>query len=167
MKTKYCITLAGVPGSSKSPIAHHLGWNLGLPIFNNDTLRTEVREDLGKFDQTSYEMRRDERTKLLLDNGISFIYDTSVDRFWETHSKRLVEAGYEVFIISLDLTRDFINALYEAKGYQEYAQLDIYIPDHEDFLVDYGHLVNLHIDDGKFSDRLNLSLSAVKDWINQ
>jgi len=164
---KYCITFAGVPGSSKSPIAHHLGWNLGLPIFNNDTIRTEIKEDLHIFDQTKYEKLRDERVKALMDSGEPFIYDASVDRFWGTHSKRLEDAGYEVFIISLDLSRDLIDALYKAKGYQEYAQLDTYLPDHEAFLARYGHLVNLHIDDEKFPDRLGVSLSAAQEWINQ
>lgn len=164
MKTKYCITFAGVPGCSKSPIAHHLGWNLGLPIFNNDTLRTEVKEDLRKFNQTEYEKRRDERVQALLESGISFIYDASVDRLWETHRKKLEEAGYEVFIISLDLSRQLVDRLYESKGYTEVAPLDGYVMDHEVFLENYGDLVGLHIDDGSFTTRLEKSLDAARLW---
>ena len=165
MKTRYCITFAGVPGSSKSPIANHLSWNLGLPIFNNDTIRTEVKEDLLKFDQKEYEKRRDERAINLMDSRKSFIYDASVDRMWETHSKRLEKRGYEVFIISLDLSESLLDNIYRAKGYTEFAQLGLRQPEHDKFLEEFGHLVNLHIDDEGFPRRLELSLGAVKAWI--
>jgi len=167
MRKKYCITFAGVPGSSKSPIAHHLSGNLGLPVFNNDTIRTEVKEDLRRFDQVAYERIRDERADVLIDSGKPFIYDASIDRFWRTYSTKLKDAGYEIFIISLDLSRQLLNEIYEAKGYTEYAQLDGYEVDHATFLANYGSLVNLHIDDAAFSDRLELSLQAAREWIDQ
>ncbi|HMM62331.1 MAG TPA: hypothetical protein PKC86_02105 [Candidatus Saccharibacteria bacterium] len=165
MRTKYCITFAGVPGSSKSPIANHLSWNLGIPIFNNDTLRTEVKEDLLKFDQKEYKKRRDERAINLMDSGKSFIYDASVDRMWETHHRRLEGRGYEVFIISLNLSESLLSGIYKAKNYTEFAHLDLRQPEHDKFLEEFGHLVNLHIDDEGFPRRLELSLGAVKAWI--
>jgi cytidylate kinase len=47
---KICITFAGAVGSSKTPISNYLSSRLNLPIFNNDTIRSEVIEDLGVFD---------------------------------------------------------------------------------------------------------------------
>lgn len=165
MKTKYCITFAGVPGSSKSPIAHHVSWNLGLPIFSNDILRTEVKEDLLDFDLTEYEKRRDDRGLALMRSGKSFIYDASVDRAWEMLSKRLMDEGYEHFIISLDLSEGLLNSIYEPKGFTEFAELDLRQPEHEAFLAKYGDQINLHIIDAEFPDRLKLSLDAVREWI--
>lgn len=156
---------AGVPGSSKSPIAHHLSWNLGLPIFNNDTLRTEIKEDLLVFNQMEYEKRRDERSFALMDTGDSFIYDASIDRAWQTHRKRLDERGYQFFIISLDLGEALLRQLYDAKNYTEFAQLELRQPEHDAFLQNFGQLVNLHITDNDFPDRLAISLSAVRSWI--
>jgi len=158
---------AGVPGSSKSPIAHHIGWNLGLPIFNNDTLRTEVKEDLLEFNQEEYEKRRDDRIETLMNRGKPFIYDASVDRAWEFHSKRVEETGYEVFIISMDLSEDLLSKIYEAKDYKEFSKLEFRQPEHDAFLKEHGHLVNLHINDDNFADRLEISLSAARNWINQ
>lgn len=166
MKTKYCILFAGVPGSSKSPMAHHLSWNLGLPFFNNDVLRTEVKEDLLEFNQTEYERRRDERIKTLVIHGQPFIYDASIDRAWEDRGRYLDEAGYEYFIISLDLSSELLNKIYEAKGYREFAELELRQPEHDAFLQKYGYLVNLHITDKEFPQRLNMSLDAVRNWLN-
>lgn len=50
-----CILFAGPIGSGKSPIANYLSYKLNLPIFNNDTIRTEVREDLLKMDVEEYQ----------------------------------------------------------------------------------------------------------------
>ena len=51
MKDKTLITFTGAVGSSKTSIAHFLSSRFGLPIFNNDAIRTEVLEDLGVFDE--------------------------------------------------------------------------------------------------------------------
>ena len=76
------------------------------------------------------------------------------------------EAGYECFIISLDLSADLLNKIYEAKGYRQFAELDLRQPEHDAFLQKYGHLVNLHITDEEFSKRLNTSLEAVQAWLD-
>ena len=164
MKTKYYITFAGVPGSSKTPIAHHLSWNLGLPIFNNDTLRTEVYEDKGSFDLDEYEKRRDDRADKLMDTGKPFIYDASVDRAWELHVERSRKRGYLPFVISMDLSRSFIDHLYVVKGYNDF-DLTRTMPEHEAFLDKYGDVVNLSISDETFARRLDLSLNAARSWI--
>lgn len=61
-----CITFAGAIGSSKSPIANYLSISLGLPIFNNDSIRSEVTEDLGILDSKEYLKRRNKRFQELL-----------------------------------------------------------------------------------------------------
>ena len=73
MKDKTLITFAGAVGSSKTPIAHFLSLRFGLPIFNNDAIRTEVLEDLGVFDEEEYKRRRDTRLKELAEKNVSFI----------------------------------------------------------------------------------------------
>jgi len=157
---------AGVPGSSKTPIAHHLGWNLGLPIFNNDTLRTEIAEDSGEVELAHYEALRDSRLEQLLALNRSFIYDASIDRQWEKAKKWLNENGYEPYVISMDLDRDFIEKLYKAKGYTQLDKLDGWFEDHHNFSTNYSDVVNLHIGVEDFSNRLNISLENVKNWIN-
>ncbi len=166
MKVKYCIVFSGAIGSSKSPIAHHVGWNLGLPVFNNDTLRTEVKEDLLDFDSEEYEKRRDDRLFSLLDSGKSFIYDASIDRNWQSLKEKLEENDYEYFIINLDLSETLLRKLYEAKGYVDSEKnLDSNQADHQAFVEKHKHLVNLRIDDEMFSQRLELSLKAVSSWV--
>ena len=167
MEERYCITFAGVPGSSKTPIAYYLSWNLGLPIYNNDAIRTEVQEDLLKFDQELYLKRRDERGKRLISSGRSFIYDASVDREWSHLSELLKENDYKFFIISLDLSRELIEKLYEAKGYKETPEgLNLLLQQHQVFLKNQQELIGIHISDSDFSNRLELSLDAVRTtWV--
>jgi predicted kinase len=164
MKHPYCITFAGVVGSSKTPIAHHLSWKLGLPVFSNDILRTEVREDLLRFDQDEYVRRRNERSQELITSGRSFIYDASIDREWPRLSEWLQTKNYQHFIISLDLSRELLNKLYEAKGYAEGHRLEELMSQHESFLADYGGLVGAHVTDANFDRRLEVSLAAVGAW---
>lgn len=164
-RLKYCIAFAGVPGSSKTPIAHHLGWNLNLPLFNNDILRTEVVEDCGYLDQPIYEQRRDERLRQILSIGRPFIYDASVDRQWGARGHDILEAGFDVFIISMELSKDFLVKLYQDKGYTQVDQLDERIAEHEHFIKEYGHLISLQIIDADFPQRLGTALSAVRDWL--
>lgn len=166
MKRKYCITFAGAIGSSKTPISHFLSCRLNLPILDNDAIRSEVTEDRGAFDEQEYQKRRDERIKEVIESGQSFIYSASVDRSGSRLKKVLDETGYRCFIISMDLSREFLLKLYRAKDYhQSLAILDESRADHEAFLEGYGKEVGLHITDKDFYDRLELSYSAVKSWI--
>jgi len=157
---------AGVPGSSKTPIAHHLGWNLGLPIFNNDTLRTELAEDNGEVALDKYEALRDARLEQLLSLNRSFIYDASVDRQWHRAKEWLDEHDYEYYVINMDLDRSFIEKIYKAKGYTQLDKLDGWFDDHTKFNDSHSDIVNLRITTKDFLDRLNISLGAVKDWIH-
>jgi hypothetical protein len=161
-----CITFAGPVGSSKTPIATYLSWNLGLPIFNNDSIRSEVAEDLGVFDVEVYKQRQKERAEALIALGKSCILDASIDREWPNVKPKLLEKGYKYFIISLDLSRDLMEKLHKAKGYNESLErLDSIMADHENFLKEFKDDVNFTITDENFGQRLALCLKAVKEWM--
>lgn len=160
---KRCITFAGPVGTSKTPIAYYLSWNLGLPVLSNDIIRVEVEEDLGAFDQGEYERRRDERLKTLIASGKSFIYDASVDRQWPKLKDWL--GDYQAFIISLDLSQTKIEQLYKAKGYTETQLIPQLYQQHQDFLKEHDAEVSLSIKDDDFPQRLQISLQSVKSAI--
>lgn len=171
MKNKSLITFAGAMGSSKTPIAYHLSCKLGLPIFNNDAIRTEVIEDLGVLDVGEYERRRNSRLEDLGKRGVSFIYDASVDRDWALLKENVAPLGYRTFVISMDLGQEFLASLYARKmkhnqGYAEFlARIESSLADHKSFLEKHGGEVSLHIDDASFADRLEMSYIKVKDWL--
>lgn len=167
MKPK-CILFAGPGGCSKTPVAYYLSWNLNLPIFNNDTIRTEVIED--KFvhvpQDPEYIKRRDERLEVLLGKRSSFIYDASIDREWKLITEALEENGYEYFIISYDLSKEMLIKRGVAKGYGSYAELtETWHSDHEAFLKNSGLKVGLTINDSNFEKRLQLSLDAIQMFL--
>ena len=163
-KEKICLTFAGPVGSSKTPIAYFLSYKFGLPILNNDAIRTEVAEDLIIFSQAEYEKRRDERLISILATGHNFIYDASVDRRWKSIKEKLVEFGYGWFIISIDLSKEFLIKVHEAKGYREEG-VDQLIEEHNKFLKEHGEDVNLHVSDRDFSDRLALSTGKFESYL--
>lgn len=161
---KICITFAGAVGSSKTPIANYLSYKLALPIFNNDAIRTEVIEDFSVFNEEEYLNRRNARGKEIIESGKSFIYDASVDREWKQLKDWLDEANYQCFVISLDLSSDFLKKLYEAKKYNESLErIDEIVSDHENFIKNHGDQIKLHIDDSTFHDRLEISYKALKE----
>ena len=165
--TKVCITFAGPVGSSKSPIAYYLSHNLNLPIFNNDTIRTEVTEDYLEFNETEFRKRASERVEEILKKGFSFIYDASVDREWPNVQEYLIKYNYHWFIISLDTSKDFLTKLYIAKGYEEtLKKIDELFKDHENFLLKYSNQVSLSIDNKNFQTRLQDSLQQVESFLN-
>ncbi len=82
---KYIVTFAGPPGSSKTPITNYLSGKFGLPIFNNDSIRTEVTEDLLKFSEEEFRQRSLKRLNDLFNQGDSFILDASIDREWKNY----------------------------------------------------------------------------------
>lgn len=166
MKEKFLITFAGAVGSSKTPIAYYLSWKFNLPILNNDAIRTEVLEDLGFFDEEEYRKRRDERIYEVLKIGNPVIYDASIDREWKNWKDKIADLGYETFIISLDLSKDFLSELYKLKGYHEsIPRIDQLFADHEDFMKDHEDIVNVKISDDGFKERLKLSYDALNDWL--
>ncbi|HUT22184.1 MAG TPA: hypothetical protein VMX18_02105 [Candidatus Bipolaricaulota bacterium] len=165
---KFCISFAGAVGSSKTPISNYLSIKLNLPVYNNDAVRSEVTEDLGHFDSKEHIKRRDARLKEIVKSGISFICDASIDREWKNYKKLLTDNGYRWFIISLDLSKDFLSKLYEAKGYDEsFTRLGQLIDDHEAFLNEYSADVNLRVSDEKFPKRMNMCYDKINEWLNK
>jgi hypothetical protein len=165
---KICLTFAGVVGSSKTPIANFLSPKLNLPVFNNDALRSEVTEDLGHFDPDEHRRRRELRLKEILASGASFICDASVDREWPEFRKSLTANGYEWFIISLNLGKELITKLYQAKGYTEsQLRIDELINDHNIFLEKYSGDIGLHLDDADFPKRLQICYDKIVGWLKK
>lgn len=165
MSSKYCIAFAGAAGSSKTPIANYLSAKLNLPIFNNDSIRKEVIEDVEHLDVDIYDARQKERLDAVFEAGISFIYDASVDRKWSELRDQFDGYGYKSYVISLDLSYEFLLKSYKAKDYTDVDHLPKYIEQHAEFLNKYGKDVNLHITDAEFMDRLRLSHEHVATWI--
>ena len=170
-KKKFCILFSGAIGSSKTPIATFLSEEIGLPIFNNDSIRTEVLEDFSDTGETivverelAYNFRRDERLIKMLNRGESFILDASIDRRWDMLKPGLELYGYRWFIISLDLKKSLLLKLYKSKGYTISDSLDKTIKDHNLFVKKNKQEIGLHISDKNFKDRMELSLEAVTKW---
>lgn len=163
MKPKV-ILFAGPIGSSKSPIANYLSFNIGYPIFNRDIIRTEVREDLGKFDKEEFEKRSKERLLTLIEKEENFILDASIDRKYERYSEHLNR--YNPFLISIDISRELLDNIYEYKGYTLSGEpLDRNYQEHKDFVSKYSNVIDLSINDENFEDRLEISLKAVEGWL--
>jgi hypothetical protein len=162
---KYVVTFAGSPGSSKSPIAYFLSYTFGFPIYNNDAVRTEVTEDFLSFDEEEYKKRRDARIHEIIQRGESFILDASIDREWKNNNQNIEQSGYKVFIISMDLSKEFLLKLYKAKGYTQTKEIDRFLKEHKDFLLKYRDRVNVHITDENFSQRLRLCAEKLREWL--
>ncbi len=162
-----CITFAGVPGSSKTPIAHHLSCVFNLPILANDVIRTELREDTlsNVLDQYKYLERVIQRIESLTEKRRSFIYDASNDRHWYKFLQNKGMSDYEVVVISIDLTRSFYMTLLDAKKYEVFMnKIDTYMKDHENFLENSKMRIICHINDDNFSHRLETAEASVKTF---
>lgn len=160
------IAFAGPIGSSKTPIATYLGCTFNLPVFSNDAIRKEVIEDTGSLVEKEYEKRRDERLFQLAEKHISFIYDASIDRRWSDLKKELEARGYRWFIISLDLSFEFVEKLHRTKQYSESAEyLAKNFKEHGTFLEQFGDDIGLSIADETFPERLKLADEALKVWL--
>lgn len=165
MKKPFVILFAGPVGSSKSTIAHYLSWNLDLPIFSNDSVRREVALENGEAEGKAYLERRNAYLKRIIDSKKDFICDASIDRSWEELGERLKEQGYDFFIISLDVSESFLKPFLERYDYSMNNAEKNY-KEHQIFLDTYSKIINLHITDKEFSERLDLSLQAVKNTLN-
>jgi hypothetical protein len=163
-----CVTFAGAVGSSKTPITNYISTKLDLPVFNNDAIRSEVIEDMGGLVEEEYLKRRDERLREIIQSKKSFILDASVDRVWDKLKENLKDAGYEVFIISLDLSKDLLSKLYiDKKYFDAQERVDSLINDHELFLENHREDINLHLKDEDFGNRLEKSYMTISEWIER
>ncbi|OIO06482.1 hypothetical protein CO115_00080 [Candidatus Falkowbacteria bacterium CG_4_9_14_3_um_filter_36_9] len=164
--SKKCILFSGAVGCSKTPTATYLSQQFDLPILSNDSIRTEILEDFGKPNENEYMKRRDSRLNMILGSGKSFILDVSIDREYERIMKLLKKYKYRHIIISFDLSKKLLIKLYKIKGYKEsLKRVDSLILDHGNFIKKYNKVVNLHINDDNFTDRLNISFNKVKSFI--
>ena len=156
----FCLTFAGAPGSSKTPIANFLSCQLNLPVFNNHAIRKEVLEDQAVWNEPQileYEKPRDRRLEAVLKNHLSFIYDASMDRNWDNLKPRLIRKNYTWFIISLDLSRELLLKFYPALRAFDFRTKKI--------LKNHNAEIGLHLTDQDFSSRLNISLESVTSWL--
>lgn len=179
----YAVVFSGVPGSSKSIVAFYLSGKFGLPIFSNDQLRYEVKEDMLINELilpedlaakginvpealAEFERRLTQRVDELLSTKRPIVLDGSVDRRWEERKSQLKKHGYDWFLINMELSRQFLEWLFSATGRSSsIPQLDRYIKDHQEFLEKYDSEINLEITDNTFKDRLILSEQALKGFI--
>ena len=77
---KFFISYAGAIWCGKSPITNYISTKLWLPVFDTDAIRSEVVEDLMKFDEIEINKRIKERLNSVIEDWKSFIYDASIDR---------------------------------------------------------------------------------------
>jgi len=169
LKKPICIAFAGMVGTSKTPIATFLSWNLALPIFSNDAIRSEIHEDTRSkiLDQELFVRTRDDRLKKIVNNRTDFILDASVDRKWKNVKQLLSDSDYKWFVISVDLTKQFVRELYQYKEYANtMSQIDKLYTEHDEFLKSYSNDVTLTINNNNFSNRMEICLSEVKKFIN-
>ncbi len=171
METKpYIITFAGVPGSGKSAVAMRLSLVFDLPVLSNNVIRVEVHEDTLEtyLNQEKFEALRDERASIVLDKKSNFIYDTSVDRRMDEVKKLADERGYRLFVVSMDLSDEFVAKLQDAKEYhppEEYVKS--WSEDHQKFMSEHSATIGLSITDANFSERQKLAEDAVRQFTSQ
>jgi predicted kinase len=166
MSSPFLITFAGMVGTGKSTLAHHLSWNLKLPIFSTDSVRSQVAQDLGRFDPNEYLLRRDQSLTQLIRAKTNFILDASVDREWQHYHQQLAQSGYRAFIISLDYNPKKIRELYQAGHYTNgLDNFDKYHTDHQQFLAAFSTVVNLSLTNADFPQRLPITLKACQQWL--
>ena len=175
MSRPYIVTFAGVPGTGKTPIAFHISYSFGLPIIQMDAIRLEVREDLLVDNNDDEEVREEYlkrsigRYQELLRKGTCFIDDSSADRSWKQNKGdqfyQLQEYGYDYLIISMDLSKSFIEKLHTANKSVSNEKLNEYYDDHQEFLTLYSNDIGVHITDDTYIDRMKLCESVVSNFI--
>jgi len=185
MSKPYAIVFAGVPGSSKTIVAHYLSAKFNLPIFSSDVLRYEIKEDLyleslsikedlmfdninnipGAIDE--FEKRMTARRLELLAAGQPVIFDGSVDRRWAETKKQLQDNDYTWFMIDKELSRPFLEELFAKTGRANFLpQLDNYYRHHQDFLDKYSLDISLKITDDLFKNRNQVAAQALEKYLD-
>jgi predicted kinase len=184
MSKPYVVVFAGVPGSSKSSIAHYLSCEFNLPILSNDSIRYEVKEDLRVdslkikedmvFDNINhpqalaeYERRLAQRRAQVLSKNRPVIFDGSVDRRWEETKAQLLKSGYDWFMIDMELSREFLEKLFVGTGREFFLpQLDNYFSQHQKFLASFEKDISLRITDEIFGDRLSKTATGLNKFLD-
>jgi predicted kinase len=171
----YAVVFAGLPGTSKSIVAFYLSGEFGLPMFNNDQLRYEVKEDLladniNRPDALAeFEKRITRRVDELLSTKRPIILDGSVDRRWPERKAQLDKHGYRHFLINMELSPEFIENLWIKTGRQHLIDTYLYpyIPAHQAFLENYRQEINVEINDANFKDRNQVAADTLRAFINE
>ena len=163
---KFFISYAGAIWCGKSPITNYISTKLWLPVFDTDAIRSEVVEDLMKFDEIEINKRIKERLNSVIEDWKSFIYDASIDRTRWILKEILIKNNYNFFIISIDLDKDTLLSFYKAKSYSESIKMiDKVYEDHQKFLKDFWEDIDMHIDIKTYKNRLKNVYRAVNKWI--
>lgn len=172
MVKPFAVVFAGVPGSSKSIITNYLSVKFALPVFSNDQLRFEVKEDMMSDDinrpdvLSEYERRYVERFEELLATGNSMILDGSIDRRWAQIKKQLIDHDYYWFVIDMELSSTFLIKLFVATGRPKFlSQLPSYLKQHKEFMNKYSADISLKLTDGDFKGRLKLTERGLRTFI--
>jgi len=173
MTKPYAVVFAGVPGSSKTIISNYLSVKFNLPVFNNDQLRFEVKEDLRAANinipevLAEYERRYKERFEELLSTGNPILLDGSVDRRWAQTKNQLMVAGYAWYMIDMELSEAFLEKFFVATGRPKFLdQLPRYIKEHDQFMQKYSDDVGLQITDELFLKRLQIAADGLTKFID-
>lgn len=173
MSRSFAVVFAGVPGSSKTIISNYLSTKFNLPVFNNDQLRFEVKEDMRAANINTpevlaeYERRYTERFEDFLSTGHSMLLDGSIDRRWPQTKEQLEKFGYGWFLIDMELTSEFLEKFFIATGRPKFLdQLPRYLDDHAKFMNKYSEDVNIQINDAHFPDRIKIAEAALRKFIN-
>ena len=173
MSQPFAVVFAGVPCSSKTIISNYFSAKFGLPIFNNDQLRFEVKEDMMADNinrpdvLAEYERRYTERFEELLATGHPMILDGSIDRRWPETKAQLEKFGYAWFLIDMELSESFLREFFVATGRPKFLdKLPRYLEDHRQFMERYSSDVSIQITDDMFLKRLELSASGLREFID-
>ena len=173
MPRPYAVVFSGVPGVSKSPIAHYLSCEFALPVLNTDQIRFEVREDWRLNDATwptgipEYTRRLRERLGKLLTSGTSFIFDGSQDRMWGERRPQLVKHDFDWCMIGMEPSEPYLRKLYADTDRADWARdnLTHYLEQHRAFMAEYGADVTLEIGDDNFDRRLVVAADGLRQFL--
>ncbi len=110
--------------------------------------------------------RKDGYLNKLLAKGRSVIYDASVDRTWQAFKQRLEQEGYITFLISFDLSPEFVKKLgTSASSLIDSDAMEVYFTQHKKFLDAHGSTVDVHLTDKNFADRFDICIKAIDDML--
>jgi len=166
---KIVITYAWAIWCWKTTITNFISTKIWLPTFNNDAIRSEVATDFSRLDETEAQKRIKERLDDIVQKGISFIYDASVDRKRKSLLKEiLIKNNYKYFIISIDLNKETLLKSYRStSNFEALKKIDKVYEDHQNFLKECSSDINLHINEDNYKERLDIVYKAVSQRMKE